>query len=364
MYSNCKNYRKDLHAALHGTINIEKLYHKKVLITGATGLIGSFLTDVLLYANKRKDAEIEVYALARSKERLVERFSSHMTDSRFHLVVQDITEPLKMSEPVDYMIHAAGDGYPAAFRERPVETMTPALFGTYNLLLYAKEHNIEKLLYISSGEIYGRASGEGQILKMQASKKYAFKEEDCGITDSMEPRSCYPMAKKCAETMCVSFAAEYMIPTVVARPSHTYGVCTSVNDNRATVQFLEKASVGEDIVLYSRGNQLRSYTYVADCVSGLLTVLLNGRNGEAYNIANSNSRVTIAEFADILVKKTGVKCIMEIPDEASQKEFTPIEYAVLDSSKLERLGWKSQYGIQAGIENMLRIKKELQQGEY
>lgn len=328
---------------------MEKLHKKKILVTGATGLIGSFLTDLLLYADQEKDAGIEVYALARDKERLEKRFASHLGNSLFHMVVQDVTEPLRLTASVDLMIHAAGDGFPAAFREHPVETMMPALSGTYWLLQYAKSHNTERFLFVSSGEVYGTAGGQ----------THAFSENEYGFVDSMKVRSCYPMAKRCAETLCVSFGSQYGLPVVVARPGHTYGACTSINDNRATAQFLKNALAGEEIRLHSRGNQLRSYTYVADCVSGLLTILVNGADGEAYNIANVDSRATIAEFADILARKAGVGCVAGTPDENEEKELTPISYAVLDAAKLELLGWRAVYTLRRGIGNMFDIHREM-----
>ena len=172
----------------------------------------------------------------------------------------------------------------------------------------------------------------------------------------MSVRSCYPMAKRCAETLCVSSGTQYHVPVVVVRPSHVYGACTSIHDNRATVQFLNDAAAGKNIILHSEGKQMRSYTYVADCVSGIFSVLLNGLDGEAYNIANETSRVTIAEFAGILSQKAGTNCIMKNPDENEIKEHTPIEYAVLDSAKLEQLGWCGQYDIEKGMEHMFVIR--------
>lgn len=342
MYLKSGRYREDLHAAMRATVHMERLYHKKILITGATGLIGSFLTDLLLYADKEKKADIEVFALARDKARLKQRFSSSLNHKHFHMLIQDVTEPLRYIEPVDYVIHAAGDGFPAAFREHPVETMMPALVGTYQLLQYAKAQKAEKFLFVSSGEIYGKTIG----------KTHAFLESECGFVDSMQVRSCYPMAKRCAETLCASFGKEYGVPIVVARLSHIYGACTSQKDNRATVQFLKNALAGEDIRLRSLGQQMRSYTYVADCVSGLLTVLINGAEGEAYNIANANSRATIAEFADTLAQRADVGCIVEEPDRNGVQELTPIEYAVLDAAKLESLGWRAGYTLRDGISNM------------
>lgn len=352
MYLHDEIYIDDLRTALNSVVGINNIYNKSILITGATGLIGSFAADMLLYANREKNAQIEIYLLARDEKRLKERFASSLNESRLHFIIQDVTNPLEVNVSFDYIIHAAGDGYPAAFREHPVETMTPALFGTYQLLQYAAKSALQKFLYVSSGEIYGQISDS----------EHAFTEIECGYLDSMNVRSCYPMAKRCAETLCVSFGEQYHIPIVVARPSHVYGACTSVHDNRATVQFLNEAVDGRDIVLHSAGRQMRSYTYVADCVSGIFSVLLSGTDGEAYNIANSASRVTVAEFAHILAKKAGVDCVTKTPDENEKREHTPIEYAVLDSTKLEQLGWKGKYNIDNGITNMLKVGKESRSG--
>lgn len=345
-------YRNDLKTAFHSIPNIQTIYKKSILITGATGSIGSFAADMLLYANETEHAEIEVYLLARDEKRLRERFASSLDEKRLHFVIQDVVNPLELKETVHYIIHAAGDGFPAAFRERPVETMTPALLGTYQLLQYAvhmaKKEAFQKFLYVSSGEVYGKIQ-DGE---------HAFTEEECGYWDSMNVRSCYPAAKRCAETLSASFGEQYHVPVVVVRPSHVYGACPSVHDNRATVQFLNDAAAGRNIILHSPGKQMRSYTYVADCVSGIFTVLLNGRNGQAYNIANADSRVTVAGFADILAGKAGVECIVKNPNENEKKEHTPIAYAVLDASKLEQLGWHGQYSIDKGIEKMLAVKKE------
>lgn len=345
MYIGNKTYRKDLETALHGIINYRELFHKSILVTGATGLIGSFLVDLLLYANQQENAGIEVYALARNKETLCTRFASVQKMPELHFLVQDVTEPLQLQECVDYIIHAAGDGFPSAFREHPVETMTPAVLGTYQLLLYAKEMRIKRFIYLSSGEVYGKEIGRVK----------AFTEAETGDIDSMDVRSCYPIAKRCAEALCVSFMEQYQVPTVIARLSHTYGANVSARDNRATVQFMKNAVAGQNIVLHSPGRQLRSYTYVADCVSGVLTVLLNGRAGEAYNVANAASRVTVAEFAGMVAEKSGRQCIFEQPTNSEKKELTPIEYAVLASEKLEGLGWTGQYDISGGISQMLEI---------
>ena len=159
--------------------------------------------------------------------------------------------------------------------------------------------------------------------------------------------------------MCAAFGEEYGCNTIIARLSHVYGGCTSNKDNRATAQFLECAAKGEDIILHSAGLQLRSYTYVADAVLGILVTILSGKNGEAYNVANPKSRVTISEFARVTAEVGGVDCIFDCELDGNS---TPISYAVLDTEKIERLGYVARYSIEAGIRNSLLIQREVGNG--
>ena len=336
-------YRNDLKESIDSVINFEALYDKTFLITGAVGTIASFLVDLLFYANEVMDAGIEVYALVRNTAYAKIRFQTLLTHPRFHLVVQDVCDPILLNERADYIIHAAGDGYPGAFREHPVETMLPAVMGTFQLLEYMKKTNGIRFLYISSGEIYGSGHQTGLV------------ETDSGYVDSMKSRSCYPSAKRAAETMCASYFAEYGLDTVVARPSHVYGPNSTRNDNRASAQFFRDICNGRDVILKSSGQQLRSYTYVADCVSALLTILACGVSGEAYNIAKPAATATIAEFAETAARIGRRTCRFEHADEKGTQEKTPVSYAVLDSGKLQALGWKGKYDIQRGICHTLEI---------
>ena len=282
-------YRKDLKESLDSVLNFEILYGKTFLITGASGLIASFLIDLLFYANETMDAGIKVYALVRSKARAELRFQPLLERPGFHLVMQDVCDPIILKERSDYIIHAAGDGYPGAFRKHPVETMLPAVMGTFRLLEYMKKTKGSRFLYVSSGEIYG--SGHQKELV----------ETDSGYVDPMKSRSCYPSAKRAAETLCASYFAEYGLDIVVARPSHVYGP----------------------------------------------------NPGEAYNIANPAATATIAEFAETIARIGGSTCRFECADEAGSPEKTPVSYAVLNPSKLQALGWQGCYSIQRGIRHTL-----------
>lgn len=348
MFYESVTYRENLNNALHAICNNRDLYGKRFLISGASGLIGSFIIDMLAFANEVEDAGIEIWALGRDESKLRERFHSNISSGHLNFIIQDITDKFVCDIEYDYIINLAGDGYPAAFRERPVETMTPAFVGTYNLLEHVVKTGKGRVLLASTGEVYGTIEN-----------RQAFVENDCGYIDSMSSRSCYPIAKKAAETLCASYAKEYDVYVMVARLSHVYGANSSPKDNRATVQFMQNAIKKEDIVLHSLGNQMRSYTYVADAVVGLFYILLRGNKGEAYNVANAESRITIADFAKETAKIGGVKCVRKMEDDIARAEKTPIEYAVLDSSKLEKLGYKAEYTPSEGIRDSLKILEEI-----
>ena len=348
MYHDNKTYQRDLEEAVRLSLDFKCLYEKSFLITGASGLIASFLIDLLFYANKMMNAEIKVYALVRDRKYAEERYCSILRNPYFRLVVQDVCAPLTLENEVDYIIHAAGDGYPGAFRERPVETMLPALTGTIQLLEYARRVKNIRILYLSSGEVYGAGNAE------------EFFESDSGYVDPMKSRSCYPSAKRAAETLCGSYFAEYGVDTVVIRPSHVYGPNTSRKDNRASVQFFQDILDGRDVTLKSEGKQRRSYTYMADCVSALLTVLVRGRSGEAYNVSNPGAVATIAQFAQITASLGGQTCTLGKPQKTDIQESTPIAHAVLNSEKLHRLGWTGGYDVPRGIRHTLAILKDQQ----
>lgn len=347
MNSTNELYLEDLNTAWKNIPGKEEICNKAFLVTGITGQIGAFIVDMLMYANSNYNAGIKIYASGRNEELCRKMYSDYLENSCFELVLWDVTEKLEFNKAADYVLHLAGDGYPEAFKNRPVETMTPALTGTLSLLNYAKDKDVKCLLYASSGEVYGMGNG--------GEKGYV--ETEAGYIDTMQPRSCYPMAKRAAETLCAAFCAEYGICTKVARLSHIYGPRLSEKDNRATTQFFNKALAGEDIVLYSAGRQMRSYTYVADAVSGLFTILIKGEAANAYNVANRDSRVTIAEFANIISERAGVEQVFRIANESEARELTPIEYAVLNSDKLESLGWTGKYDINTGIANCISINR-------
>lgn len=319
------SYCDDIQQVFKKDLPWEKLSGTNILITGATGLIGSTLIEVLM-SNPHRD--YCVYASGRNLERARKRFGNYFTSDSFHFVEYDVVLPLQSDIYFDYIIHAASNASPNAFSKNPVEIVKANIYGVSNLIEYGIRHGMKRFLYVSSGEIYGE--GDGRVIS----------EEYSGYVDCLNPRSCYPSSKRTAETLCASYVSEYGADIVVARPCHIYGPNFTETDNRVYAQFIRNILRGENIVMKSTGEQIRSWCYVVDCVSALMYVLLKGLPGEAYNIADPNSVLTIKQLAEMVATIGDTKVVMETPSEVEKKGYNPVTKSVFSVNKLKALGWK------------------------
>ena len=343
-------YIEDLRNTVKASVMIEKMKHSSVLVTGASGTIGSFCVDVLRRFNIDAGAGINIYAAGRNQERLERRFyDGENQNSEIHFLKYDLVKPIMFTESFDYVIHAAGNAYPDAFNSDPVGTIEGNVHGTYSLLEYAKEHGCKRFLYVSTGEVYGQCGADQE----------SFRETDSGAIDILSPRSCYPGSKRLAETLCVSYMKQKGLETLIVRPCHTYAPGMLDGDNRANAQFIRNGVVGRNIILKSEGRQMRSYAYAADCISAMLTVLVKGTGGEAYNCANPEARCTIAKFAEIVAQASGSKVVYENPSPEDLANRSPVMRQILNTEKLEGLGWKGRYSVEKGVAHTLKILKGL-----
>lgn len=311
-------------------------YDKTYLITGATGLIGSCLIDLIMLANE-EGRNNRVYAMGRSKEKLERRFSAYLSNDNFYILEQDVCEPLSDCLQIDYIIHGASNADPVSYAKYPVETMKTNILGTYNILEYGKVHKDCKITILSTFEVYGNAN------------KDVYTEGDIGVLDFNVLRSCYPESKRSVEVLSRCYADEYGVNVNVARLSSVYGPTMAVNDSKAHAQFLSNALQGRDIVLKSEGLPRRSYTYVLDAVTGILVVLYRGAVAESYNVSNDSATASIAEVAKIVAEIASLKVVFDLPTELEAKGFSRPQNSILDNSKLKSLNWKGEYSVKNGM---------------
>ena len=333
-------YKEDLAGALDLGDCAKKLSGKRVLIAGASGLVGTVLSDMILFLSDELALGTQLVLLSRNPDRLRVRYEGR---GDVTLVSHDVNYPLRLEGRADYVVHAASDASPAFFASSPVEVMKANIFGTENLLHWGLEHGMRRFLYVSSGEVYG-------ILD-----KEAISEGDCGYVDFSSSRSCYPSSKRAAETLCVSYAAEYNADIVIARPCHIYGALFKESDDHVFCQFARNALAGEDIVMKSTGSQMRSWCYVSDCATALLYVLLKGQSPQAYNIACADSVLSIKDLAQLIANLAGTKVVITHSSPSEKKGYSPVKHAVFDASKLTSLGWKARFSIQEGVSRTLAM---------
>ena len=320
----------DIVAAANEALPWERLDGKNILVTGATRLIGGCLVEVLM----AHDGNFHVYAVGRNEGRAKQRFSAYASDARFHFLRYDVSEPLMSDICFHFIVHAASGAAPAAFATQPVEVVKANIFGVANLMDYGRCHSMERMLYVSTGEVYGEG---GATLDTPDGK--AFTETDSGYVNCATQRACYPSSKRAAETLCIAYGAEYGADVVIARPCHVYGPNFTESDNRVYAQFLRNIQRGEDIVMKSDGTQYRSWCYVVDCVRALLYILLKGENGEAYNIADEGSNVTIRQLAEMIAAIGGKKVVVKKPDNQEASGYNVVTKSIFSTRKLQGLGW-------------------------
>ena len=343
LYKQHPLYQEDLERITQlGDIN--RLYGKSFMISGATGLIGVCLIDALMHLNK-KGANITIYALGRSREKAALRLGEYFEESNFHFVEREASESLLELPKVDVIIPLASNTHPLAYSKYPIETININVKGAEQALEKALACNA-MVLYPSTVEVYGNARGDDD-----------FTEDYTGMLNLATSRACYTESKRLSEALCQSYIAERGAQVKIVRLSRVFGPTMLMSDSKASSQFIQKALAGENIVLKSKGEQLFSYTYVADAVGAMLHVLLHGEEGVAYNIANEACNVRLKDFAQLCAEWADKQVVFELPSEKEQKGFSIAMRAVLDNSRLKGLNWHPQYVMKDAVYRTLSILK-------
>jgi nucleoside-diphosphate-sugar epimerase len=333
---------EDIKEIVSQDITFEKFANKNILITGANGFLPAYLVETLLFLNSIKKLNLKVYGLVRSLDKAKIRFSEYLNDFALQFIHQDVSEPLKLNDPIHYIIHAASQASPKYYKTDPVGTLKANVMGTLQLLEFARIQKLESFLFFSSGEVYGQVPNE----------LIPIKETSYGYIDLQDVSSCYAESKRLCENACVAYLSQFQVPAKIVRPFHTYGPGMALDDGRVFSDFVNNILKNENIIMKSDGSARRAYCYLADATLAFLTILLKGKNGQAYNVGNPNAEVSVLELAEELIsifadKKLQVEKIHRAANDNYMP--SPITRNSPDISKISALGWTPKYTIKSGF---------------
>lgn len=323
------------------SISWTTLSGKAVLLSGATGMIGSCLIDAIQGKNSKENFGCKTIVLGRNAKKAQNRFETYWGSPFFSFIECDINEVASIPSDIkaDFVIHLASNTHPVAYSTDPIGTITTNIIGTKNMLDVAVRCHASRFLFASSNEVYGENRGDQEL----------FDESYCGYIDCNTLRAGYPESKRCGEALCQAYKKQEGLDIVIARLTRSFGPTLLPSDTKALSQFLHNGLNKENIVLKSAGNQYYSYTYTADAVTGLLTVLTRGENGEAYNISDLTCDVKLKDLAQMIADISGTTVVFALPSETEMQGFSKATKARLDGKKLQALGWKAEYSIKEGL---------------
>ena len=349
----CKDavLQEDLENIAKSNIPFEQLKGASILITGATGLVGSMAIKALACCNRCHDLGMTILGLVRNTQKAEAVLGELLEREDIKLVKGDVLQKIDIEDDVDYIIHGASVTASKTFVTMPVETIQTALDGTINLLELGRQKNVKSMVYISSMEAFGITNPE----------LISVREEDLGYIDVMNVRSSYSESKRMCEVLCASYAHEYQVPVKVARLAQTFGAGVSKDEGRVFAQFAKSAMFGEDIVLHTKGESTGNYCYTADAVAGLLTILLKGNTGEVYTVANPSTTIQIKDMAQMVADKLSdgkTKVVFDIPEDALTFGYAPDVAMHLNADKLMSLGWTPKYDLPEMYERLVKSFKE------
>ncbi|MEE3414460.1 MAG: NAD-dependent epimerase/dehydratase family protein [Prevotella sp.] len=334
-----KIVQEDLKLMAEEQLDWHQFNGKTILVTGATGMLATYISYFLLYLKEEKGVNLKLLALCRTKSKAEAIFKEFLNKSYFGLLLQDVCEPIQYDGNIDYIFHLAGNASPHFINTDPVGIVKSNMLGTFNILELAKEKHSSKVVFASTREVYGKNEKENSLT-----------ETSFGTIDPMENRSCYPESKRAAETIFRSYFLQYGVNFNALRIAHSYGPGMNLHsDGRVMADLMGNVVDGKDIELKSTGEALRAFCYITDTLTGIFYVTLKGEPGEAYNLANETEEISIRDLAQMLVslrKDKDLKVVLNIPD--TNIGYCNYKRVGLNTQKLELLGWKPKVPLKNG----------------
>lgn len=328
--------QEDLEQIIQEDIQWEKFVNATVVITGANGILPSYMVDTLIYLNETKHFNIHIVGIVRNAEKAQKRFSSNKS---VEWIVHDICQPIHYDGNIDYIIHAAGQASPKFYGKDPVGTIEGHILGTDSCLRLAVKKNVKGMLYFSSCDVYGTEYEENTI-----------DESYVGKVNSLGERSCYPVGKVAGEGLCIAYKMQYDVPVKIMRIAHTYGPLMPLDDGRVFTDFIGNILRNEDIALSSDGSSERPMLYISDAVRAYFRILLHGKAGEAYNVL-SEEHISILELAKLLVGLYPEKQLTVTFHKKKEQGYlqAQLKNNRYSAEKLKNLGWKQHYSVREGF---------------
>ena len=307
----------------------------RIVITGAAGFIGSHLTELFLQQGSQV---IGVDNLSTGDKRNLE----HLDGENFEFIEQDITKYIEINGPIDTVLHWASPASPIDYLELPIQTLKVGSLGTHNALGLAKSKNATFVL-ASTSEVYGDPLEHPQ------------KESYWGNVNPIGPRGVYDEAKRFAEAMTTAYHRYHGLNTKIVRIFNTYGPRMRIKDGRAIPTFIAQALRGEDVTIFGKGTQTRSFCYVTDLADGVFR-LIDSNMHQPVNIGNP-TEMSIEEMARKIIKMT---------NSSSKIVFQPLPE---DDPKIRKpditraqseLKWSPKVSLEDGLTDTIKyFKKEL-----
>ena len=323
------------------------LNKKNILVTGASGLLGSMICRVLSIIAIDLKLDMKIIAMSRNNDKTKRILKEFLPNENIIFVEQEIIDKISLPLKCDYIIHTACPTASNTFVNNPVETIEAIVVGTENILKYAKNIECKSVLYLSSMEAYGEILHENLL-----------KPEDVGYINPLNLRSCYSEGKRMAENLCLAYFSEYHIPIKIIRLAQTFGPGIPESDNRVFAQFIHSVIDEKNIVLFTEGKAKRMYLDTLDAVSACITVLLKGENGNVYNAGNPDTYCSIKEMAELVIKEFGKgKSSLIIDTSKNKGQYPPDTKLLLDIEPLKKLDWMPQYSLKQMYERMLKSYK-------
>lgn len=319
----------------------DRFKNKTVLVSGANGFLPAYLVETLLSLGSSYNTG--VIALVRNRQKAEKRFAHWLDNPRLHIIEQDVCDAVSYNGRIDFIIHAASQASPKYYGVDPVGTLNANVLGTINLVKLAHEKQVESFLYFSSGEVYGTVD----------EKHIPILEDAYGYLDPVKVRSCYAESKRMGENICASWHHQHGVKTKIVRPFHTYGPGMALDDGRVFADFVSNILHEKNITLNSDGSARRAFCYLTDATLGFLTVLVQGKDGEAYNVGNPHEEYSILELARVMTTIRPEKNLQVTVNESYIQNNNYLKSPYPRNSpailKIQELGWRPVVDVKTGF---------------